>query len=179
MTKKWAGIAAVAAVVVLVLGSGTVAFARFAERGGRMGHMGMFGAWGMARLETRLKLTPEQSKQMHDLMAAQREKMKGDMGAGREDRQALAREIFKDNPNQAEIQKRVTAIQERHNAMLSQLVTAGQEFNKTLTSEQRAEIQKMIDEHAQMGNKMREHRGQRGQRGMRRGGPPEAQPAPK
>lgn len=173
MTRKWVGIAAVA---VLVLGSGTLAFARFAGRGGHMGGMGMFGAWRMAQLETRLKLTPEQSKQMHDLMAAQREKMKGDFAAGRDDRQALAREIFKDNPNQAEIQKRVSAIQERHNAMLSQLVASGQEFNKTLTAEQRVEMQKVIDEHVQMGNKMREHRGQRG---MRRGGPPESQPAPK
>ena len=176
MTKKWVGIAAVA---VLVLGSGTLAFARFAGRGGHGGGMGMFGAWRMAQLETRLKLTPEQSKQMRDLMTARREKMKGDFAAGRDDRQALAREIFKDNPNQAEIQKRVSAIQERHNAMLSQLVASGQEFNKTLTAEQRVEMQKMIDEHAQMGDKMREHRGQRGQRGMRRGGPPESQPAPK
>jgi Spy/CpxP family protein refolding chaperone len=141
-----------------------------------MGHMGMFGEWRMARLEARLKLTPEQSKQMRDLMAARRDKLMGDFAAGREDRQALAREIFKDNPNQAEIQKRVSAIQERHNAMLSELVASGQEFNKTLTSEQRAEMQKIIDEHAQVRERMREHRGQRG---MRRGGPPESQPAPK
>jgi Spy/CpxP family protein refolding chaperone len=177
MNRKWVGIAAAVAAAVLVLGSGTVAFARYAERGGRMGHhMGMFGAWGMARLETRLKLTPEQSKQLQELMAAQREKMRGQAAAGREDRQALMHEIFKDNPNQAEIQKRVQAIQARHSAMLEGLVASGQEFNKTLTAEQRAEMQKMIDEHAQMREKMREHRGQRG---MRRGGPPESQPAPK
>ena len=173
MSRKWVGIAAVA---VLVLGTGTVAFARFAERAGRMGHMGMFGAWRMAQLEARLKLTPEQSKQMHDLMAAQREKLMGDFAAGREDRQALVREIFKDNPNQAEIQKRVPAIQERHNAMLSQLVAAGQDFNKTLTPEQRAEMQKIIDEHVQVRERMREHRHQRR---MDRQGPPQAQPAPK
>jgi len=176
MTKKWVGIAAVAAVAVLVLGSGTLAFARFAGRGGHMGHMGMFGEWRMARLETRLKLTPEQSKQMRDLMAAQREKLMGDFAAGRDDRQALVREIFKDSPNQAEIQKRVSAIQERHNAMLSQLVAASQDFNKTLTTEQRVEMQKMIDEHVQMGDKMREHRGHRM---MERQGQPESQPAPK
>jgi len=179
MTKKWVGIAAAVAVAVLVLGSGTVAFAKFAGRGGRMGHMGMFGGWKMAQLETRLKLTPEQSKQMRDIFSARREKMKGDFDAGRDDRQALVREVFKDNPSQAEIQKRVSAIQERHNAMLSQLVASGQEFNKSLTAEQRVEMQKIIDEHAQMRDKMREHRGQRGQRGMRRGGPPESQPAPK
>jgi len=173
MTRKWIGIAAVA---VLVLGSGTVAFARFAGRAGHMGRMGMFGAWKMAQLEARLKLTPEQSKQMRDIVAARRETLKSDFDAGRDDRQALMREIFKDNPNQAEIQKRVSAIQERHNAMLSQLVASGQDFNKTLTSEQRTEMQKIIDEQIQVGNKMRQHRGQRG---MRRGGPPESQTAPR
>lgn len=173
MTKKWVAIAAVG---LLVLGTGSVAFARFAGRAGHMGHMGMFGEWKMAQLEARLKLTPEQSKQMREIVAARRDKLRGDFDAGRDDRQALMREIFKDNPSQAEIQKRVSAIQERHNAMLSQLVTAGQDFNKTLTSEQRAEMQKIIDEHIQVGNRMREHRGQRG---MRHGGPPDSQPGPR
>ncbi len=176
MTKKWVGIAAAAAVAVLVLGSGTLAFARFAGRAGHMGHMGMFGAWKMAQLEARLKLTPEQSKQMRDIVSARHEKLRGDFDAGRDDRQALVREIFKDNPNQAEIQKRVSAIQERHNAMLSQLVASGQEFNKTLTSEQRVEMQKIIDEQIQVGNKMREHWGRHR---MGREGQPESQPAPK
>ena len=173
MTKKWVAIAAVG---LLVLGSGSVAFAKFAGRAGHMGHMGMFSAWKMAQLEARLKLTPEQSKQMRDIVAARREKLKGDFGAGRDDRQALVREIFKDNPSQAEIQKRVSAMQERHNAMLSQLVASGQDFNKALTSEQRAEMQKIIDEQIQVGNKMREHRGRHR---MGRRGQPEAQPAPK
>ena len=173
MTKKWIGIAVVG---LLVLGSGSLAFARFAGRAGHGGGMGMFGAWKMAQLEARLKLTPEQSKQMHDIMAARHERLRGDFDAGRDDRQALVREIFKDNPSQAEIQKRVSAIQERHNAMLSQLVTAGQDFNKTLTSDQRAEMQKIIDEQVQVGNKMREHHGRHG---MHREGQPEAPPAPK
>ena len=173
MTKKWIGIAAVG---LLVLGSGSLAFARFAGRAGHMGGMGMFGEWKMAQLETRLKLTPEQSKQMRDIVSARRETLKGDFDAGRDDRQSLVREIFKDNPSQAEIQKRVSAIQERHNAMLSQLVTAGQDFNKTLTSEQRAEMQKIIDEQVQVGNKMREHRGHHG---MHHEGQPEAPSAPK
>lgn len=175
MTKKWIAIAAAAA-SLLVLGSGTVAFARFAGRAGHMGHMEMFGEWRMARLEARLKLTPEQSKQMRDLVAARREQLKGDFDAGRDDRQALVREIFKDNPSQAEIQKRVSAIQERHNAMLSQLVAAGQDFNKTLTPEQRVEMQKIIAEHIQVGDRMREHRHHRM---MEREGQPESQPAPK
>lgn len=157
MSKKWVAIAAVA---LLVLGTGSVAFAKFAGRAGHRGHMGMFSEWKMAQLEARLKLTPEQSKKMHEIVESRRDKLRGDFGAGRDDRQALVREIFKDNPNQAEIEKRVSAIQERHNAMLSQLVAAGQDFNKTLTSEQRAEMQKIIDEHIQVGNKMREHRHQ-------------------
>ena len=170
MNTKWIGIAAAA---LLVLGSGTVAFAKFA---GRAGHMGMFGEWKMAQLEARLKLTPEQSKQMRDIVGARREKLMSDFDAGRDDRQALVREIFKDHPSQAEIQKRVSAIQERHNAMLSQLVASGQDFNKTLTPEQRAEMQKIIDEQIQVGNKMREHRRQHG---MEREGQPEPKPGPK
>ena len=174
MTKKWVGIAAIA---LLVLGTGSVAFAKFAGRAGRMGHMGMFGEWKMAQLEARLKLTPEQSKQMRDIVAARHQQLRSDFDAGRDDRQALVREIFKDKPNQAEIEKRVSAIQERHNAMLSQLVAAGEDFNKTLTPEQRAEMQKIIDEHIQVGNKMREHRHQHmGRWGQ---GSPEEKPAPK
>lgn len=176
MSRKWVGIVAVAAVALLVLGSGSLAFAKFAGRAGHMGHMGMFGEWKMAQLEARLKLTPEQSKQMHDLVAARREKLMGDFDAGRDDRRALVREIFKDNPSQAEIQKRVSAIQERHNAMLNQLVATGQDFNKTLTPEQRAEMQKMIDEQVQVGDKMREHRRHHM---MEREGQPESQPTPK
>ncbi len=176
MTKKWVGITAAVALAVLVLGSGTVAFAKYAGRGGRMGHMGMFGAWKMAQLETRLKLTPEQSKQMRDIFSARREKLKGDFDAGRDDRQALVREIFKDKPSQAEIEKRVSAIQERHNAMLSQLVASGQEFNKTLTAEQRVEMQQIIDEQIQVGDKMRERRRQHR---MQRQSQPGSETAPK
>jgi Spy/CpxP family protein refolding chaperone len=171
MTRKWIGIAALA---LLVLGSGTVAFAKYAGRAG--GHMGMFGEWKMAQLEARLKLTPEQSKQMRGIVAARRETLMNDFDAGRDDRRALIREIFKDKPSQAEIEKRVSAIQERHNAMLSQLVAAGQDFNKTLTPEQRAEMQRIIDEQIQVGDKMREHRRQHR---MDREGQPETQPAPK
>lgn len=173
MSRKWVGIAAAA---VLVLGTGTLAFARYAGRAGHMGHMGMFGAWKMAQLEARLKLTPEQSKQMRDIVSARHDKLRGDFDAGRDDRQALVREIFKDNPNQAEIQKRVSAIQERHNAMLSQLVASGQEFNKTLTSEQRAEMQKIIDEQIQVADKMRERRRQHR---MQHPSQPDAAPTPK
>lgn len=173
MTRKWIGIAALA---LLVLGSGTVAFAKYAGRAGHMGRMGMFGEWKMAQLEARLKLTPEQSKQMRGIVAARRETLMSDFDAGRDDRRALIREIFKDKPSQAEIEKRVSAIQERHNAMLSQLVASGQDFNKTLTPEQRAEMQQIISEQIQVGDKMREHRRQHR---MDREGQPESKPAPK
>lgn len=156
MTRK--RVVAIAAAALLVLGTGSLAFAKFAGRAGHMGHLGMFGEWKMAQLEARLKLTPEQSKQMRNLVSARRERLMSDFDAGRDDRQALIREIFKDKPSQAEIEKRVSAIQERYNAMLSQLVAVGQEFNKTLTPEQRAEMQKIIDEQIQVGDKMRQHR---------------------
>ena len=171
MTRKWIGIAAAA---LLVLGS-SLAFAKYAGRAGH-GHMGMFGEWKMAQLEARLKLTPEQSKQMRGIVTARREKLMGDFDAGRDDRQALIREIFKDKPSQAEIEKRVSAIQERHNAMLSQLVASGQEFNKTLTPEQRVEMQRIIDEQVQVGDKMREHRRQHMHEHE---GQPESKPGPK
>ncbi|MGH9492245.1 MAG: Spy/CpxP family protein refolding chaperone [Terriglobales bacterium] len=158
MSKKWVAIVAAA---LLVLGSGSVAYARFAGRAGHMGHMGMFGEWKMAQLEVRLKLTPEQSKQMRDIVASRRTKLVEDFDAGRDDRRALVREIFKDNPSQAELQKRVSAIQERQNAMVSQIVAAGLDFNKTLTPEQRVEMQRIIGEQIQVGDKMREHRRQR------------------
>ena len=175
MTRKWVTIAAVA---LLALGSGSLAYAKFAGRAGHMGHMGMFGEWKMAQMEARLKLTPEQSKQMRDIVASRRTKLMEDFDAGRDDRRALIREIFKDNPSQAEIEKRVSAIQERHNAMLSQLVASGQEFNKTLTPEQRAEMQGVIDEQIQVGDKMREHRRMHGLGHWGPGGP-ESKPGPK
>ena len=173
MTRKWVTIAAVA---LLALGSGSLAYAKFAGRAGHMGHMGLFGEWKMAQMEARLKLTPEQSKQMRDIVASRRTKLMEDFDAGREDRRALIREVFKDNPSQAEIQKRGSAIQERQAAMVSQLVAAGQEFNKTLTPEQRAEMQRVIDEHIQVADKMREHRRQHM---MEREGQPESKPGPK
>lgn len=173
MSRKWVAIAAAA---LLVLGSGSLAYAKFAGRAGHMGHMGWFGEWKMAQLEARLKLTPEQSKQMRDIVAARRTKLVNDFDAGRDDRRALVREIFKDNPSQAEIQKRVSAIQERQNAMVSQVVAAGLEFNKTLTPEQRVEMQRVIDEQIQVGDKMREYR----RRHMMEGeGQPESKPGPK
>ena len=175
MSKRWVAIAAAA---LLVLASGSLAFAKFAGRAGHMGRMGMFGEWKMAQLEARLKLTPEQSKQMRDIVAARRSRLVEDFDAGRDDRRALIREIFKDNPSQAEIQKRVSAIQERQNAMVNQLVAAGQEFNKTLTPEQRTEMQRVIDEQIQVADKMREHRRMHG---MGHWGPegPESKPGPK
>ena len=151
MNRRWLVLAAV--IAILVLGSGTIAFARYGH--GRGGY-GWHGEWAMARMEARLKLTPDQSRQMREIVSSQKLKLFDQFSAGRDNRQALIKEIFKDNPNQAEIQKRVAAIQQQHSDMLNQVVAAGTQLNKVLTPEQRVEMQKVIDERMQAGEKMRQ-----------------------
>lgn len=158
MSKKWFVIPAVVAIIVLVVGSA------FAKRGHRHGG-GFFGDLSIAQMEARLKLTPEQSQQVRDIISSQRSQMKERFGSGGNTRQELVKEIFRDNPNQAEIQKRVGALQQQHEQMLNQLVASGLELNKVFTPEQRAELQKAIEEKAQvrgqMRERMRQHRSER------------------
>lgn len=165
MNRKW--IAVTVACTLLVLGTATLSFAKYGKGRAGQGPLGMLGFGGeraIAEMETRLKLTPEQSQQVRQILTGQREKMFEDFGAGRENRQALVREIFKDNPNQAEIQKRVAALQQRHAEMLKQVVATGLEINKVITPEQRTELNKVIEERMLVGEKMRERfRERRGQ----------------
>jgi Spy/CpxP family protein refolding chaperone len=139
----------VAVIIVLVVGSA------FAKRGHRRGH-GLFGEFSIAQLEARLKLTPEQSQQVRNIISSQRSQMKERFGSGGNTRQELVQQIFSDNPNQAEIQKRLADLQQQHAQMLNQLVASGLEVNKVLTPEQRAELQKALEEKAQARAKMRE-----------------------
>lgn len=179
MTKKvWA---IVAAAVVLVGSAGAVAAARYGR-----GHMGMRGGMGfmggrvLAQVEVRLKLTPDQSKQLHELIAGRRQAMREQFQASQADRRALITEIFKDNPSQEEIQKRLSAIQERQATMMNDMVQAGLQFNKSLTPEQRAEMNKMLAEHFEVADRMHQHMQERMQQRPRRGpgGPGGPPPAP-
>ena len=174
MTKKiWA---IVAAAVVLVGSAGAVAVARYGHGHMRHGEMGFMGERGLAQMEVRLKLTPEQSKQLRELMASRRDLMRQQMQAGQADRRALLTEVFKDNPSQEEIQKRLSAMQERQTAMMNQMVQAGLEFNKSLSPEQRAEMNRMLAEHFEVADRMHQRMQERmhDRRGRGPGGPPPA-----
>jgi Spy/CpxP family protein refolding chaperone len=174
MKKTWA----IVAVAVVLLGSaGALAAARYGR-----GHMGMGGGMGfmhermLAQVEVRLKLTPEQSKQLHDLMGSRRQAMREQFQANQADHRALMQEIFKDNPSQEEIQKRLSAIQERRATMMNDMVQAGLQFNKSLTPEQRAEMNKMLAEHFEVADRMHSRMQERmhDRRGKGPGGPPPA-----
>jgi Spy/CpxP family protein refolding chaperone len=117
---------------------------------------------------------------LHDLMAGRRQQMREQAQASQADRRALIEEIFKDNPNQAEIQKRLSAIQERQATMMNDLVQAGLQFNKSLTPEQRAEMNKMLAEHFEVADRMHQRMQQRMQQrpGRGPGGPGGPPPAP-
>ena len=178
MTKKiWA---IVAAAVVLAGSAGAVAVARYGRHHMRGGEMGFMGERALAQMEVRLKLTPEQSKQLRALMESRRQAMSEQFQASRDDRRALITEVFKDNPSQEEIQKRISAMQERQTAMVNQMVQAGLEFNKSLSPEQRAEMNKMLAEHFEVGDRMHQRMQERrhDRRGRGPGGPGGPPPAP-
>jgi len=143
------------AVTALMVAGATAAFAK---RGGPMDRRGggMFSERMLAAMEIRLKLTPDQSGQVRQIVDTQKSRMREQFGPTGDERQALIKQIFTDNPNQDEIQKRIAALQQRHADMLANLVQTGQQINKVLTPEQRAEFQKMLDEHVQMREKMRD-----------------------
>lgn len=123
--------------------------------------------------ETRLKLTPEQSQKLRSLMDQQRQRMREQREATQADRRALIEELVKQNPNQAEIAKRRKALEERHNAMVDQLIASAQEFSKGLTAEQRAELQQMISEHFAMQDKMKQRREERMKQRQQQPPPPQ------
>jgi Spy/CpxP family protein refolding chaperone len=146
---------------VLVLAMATVAFAWHGQgrRGmGPGGHgFGFLGEMRLHELQSRLNLTPEQTQKLQDIVKQERAKAFEQFGKGADDRLALAREIFKDSPNQAEIQRRAAALLEKHKQMLDQVVAAGVQVNSLFTPEQRSEVQKILDEKAQAAAQRRQH----------------------
>lgn len=147
---------AVLVFVVAIVGTTAFASARYGRGPHAIKGFPFFRELGLARLEARLNLTADQTTQIRQITKAERMKRAGQPGVGPENREALMKAIFADNPNQTEIQNRVKALEEQHAKMLQELVATGLQVNKVFTPEQRAELQKMIDENAQVRTRMRE-----------------------
>jgi Spy/CpxP family protein refolding chaperone len=160
--SKWI----VALTVVLALTIAGIAFAQAGHEGGFRGHGGHGGpGFGFGpgmhfeQLAARLNLTAEKQHM---------EENRGQGQASVDAHDALAKELFKDQPNQAEIQKQLTVLQQDQARRMSEWVATAQEMNKVLTPDQRAEAQKIIDEQrtarANMREKMKERHQQREQK---------------
>jgi len=153
MKRKWmiAG-GVVAAIVVATAALGYARVLRHRDDG-----LGFFGHRGLVEMEVRLKLTPDQSKQVREILKSARDKGFDQFAGGSGARVALAKAVFSPQPNQAEIQKNMMALEQQHQQMLQLVVNTGQQISQVLTPEQRAEMQKIIDEKAQIAAKRREH----------------------
>jgi Spy/CpxP family protein refolding chaperone len=156
--NRWKKVAAVTLAVALA--GGTYMFAK-AGRGGHGPGGGFISERMFAHLETRLNLTSEQSGQVRSIFEAQRAKMKEQFAGGRGEHDALFKAVFTDNPNQAEIQRQVTAMQQKHAQMLQDMVSTGLQVNQVLTPDQRAELLKAMEEKKQTGRRFHERMQQR------------------
>ncbi|HTK96200.1 MAG TPA: periplasmic heavy metal sensor [Terriglobales bacterium] len=146
---------------VLSAGALTAVAADFAgHRHGRGMRGDMFGTRDM---ESKLNLTADQKAKLEQIHSRQREQMKTQFEQGRQEHQALMQELYKDNPNQAEIQRLMASIQQRQAAAFTQHIQAMQEFSQSLTSEQRAQMQQLLTERAQKHAEMRQKWEQRRQ----------------
>lgn len=106
----------------------------------------------------RLNLTAEQKQKLEAIHSRQKERMKGQREQARAEHEALQAELRKDNPNRAEIQRLMTAMQQRHAQAMQQRIESQLEFNQSLTPEQRAELNKMAAERDQKRTEMRQKR---------------------
>ncbi len=151
--------------VILVLIAGC-AIAAFGQQGPR-GQGGILRQLISARVQARLNLTPDQVKQIREIVRDHRAQNAPvrpaalAVNAGQE-HTALMKSIFTDNPNQEEIQKHEASIAERQAAAaqqnqqrLNQQVNTLLEINKVFTPAQRAEFQKMLDENVRTGQILR------------------------
>jgi Spy/CpxP family protein refolding chaperone len=157
MKRKW--MIAGGVVAAIVVATAALGYARALRH--RHDGLGFFGHRGLMEMEVRLKLTPEQSKQVREILKSAREKGFDQFAGGSGARVALAKAVFSPQPNQAEIQKNIMALEQQHQQMLQLVVNTGQQISQVLTPEQRAEMQKIIDEKAQIAAKRREHFRQR------------------
>jgi Spy/CpxP family protein refolding chaperone len=65
-------------------------------------------------------------------------------------RATLAKQIFVDQPDQAAIQKNADQLKQQLSTMIDEYVKAGLQINGVLSSEQRAEVQKIIAERQEL-----------------------------
>jgi len=158
--NRWKKLAAVTLTLAVALAGGSYVFAK-AGRGGHGPGGGFLSERMFAHLETRLNLTTEQSGQVRGIFEAQRAKMKEQFATGRSEHDALFKAIFADKPNQAEIQNQLTALKQKHAQMLDQMVGTGLQVNQVLTSEQRAELLKAMDEKKEAGRRFHDRMQQR------------------
>ncbi len=159
--NRWKKLAAVTLTLAVALVGGTYVYAKAGRGGHGPGGGGFLSERIFAHLETRLNLTTEQSGQVRGIFEAQRAKMKEQFAAGRGEHDALLKAVFADNPNQAEIQNQLTALKQKHAQMLDQMVGTGLQVSNVLTSEQRAELLKAMEEKKEAGRRFHDRMKQR------------------
>ncbi len=171
--------------MVVILFIVTFAAAAFAQ-----GPAGMARRFMSPRVQARLNLTPDQLKQIMQVVQAQRANAPKPAAApalnAAQEHRALLKAIFTDKPDQEAIQQHAAALNQfasaqaqQHSARLNQAITTMLEINKILTPEQRDEFQRMLDENARV-RQLRMRRGMMARRGMgmmmNRQGPPATPP---
>ncbi len=156
----------------LTLAGATYALGNF-RHGRAMGE----GPAGMRfeRLAVRLQLTPQQESQIKAQLRQARSSAKPDIDSLHTLRGTLARQIFTNQPNQAEIQKTSEQLKQQLSAVIDQYVKAGLQINSVLKPEQRTEVQKIVNERQELAARRRAKWEQRRQR--RPGGKDNQQPA--
>ena len=107
------------------------------------------------RMAVRLKLTSAQESQIKADLKQARTSARPDIDSMRNLRATLAKQIFTDQPNQAAIQNNAAQLKQQLSAMIDQYVKAGLQINGVLTSDQRAEVQKIIVERQTLAERRR------------------------
>lgn len=129
--------------------------------GGGHGRRGMQRQMRMDKFAQRLNLTPEQKQKLETIHSRQKERRESRREQARADHQALQAELRKDQPNQAEVQRLMTTMQQRQAQAMQERIQNQLEFNQSLTPEQRAELGKMASEREQKRQEMRQRWEQR------------------
>jgi Spy/CpxP family protein refolding chaperone len=146
--KLWIGVF----VCVIVLGAAIAGVAAYEHEHGGPG-MGMHMRF--ERLAVRLKLTSAQESQIKADLKQARSNARPEIDSMRNLRATLAKQIFTDRPDQAAIQKNAGELKQQLSAMIDEYVKAGLQINGVLSSEQRAEVQKIIVERQTLAERRR------------------------
>lgn len=139
--KLWIGLA----VGVIVCGAAVAGVAAYEHGEGGMGmHM------RFERLAVRLKLTSAQESQIKADLKQARTSARPEVQSMRNMRATLAKQIFTDHPDQAAIQKNAEQLKQQLSMLIDDYVKAGMQINSVLTTDQRAEVQKIIVERQEL-----------------------------